>query len=181
MFRSLRHAVSLSAALLLTGAIVAVVVTAGCGGNGGGGETRTPDASSTPNAISTDGTIILTSTGDLDALTVSEAAVGDEIVVTGSEWTNLGSVSFYLVTEEQTGRSFLVEEDAVKLGEVMPTEDGTISFRFRLADSYQTPNGDQVRIEAGEQWRLQACQNTEPVSGLRGAHCSARGPLTVVE
>lgn len=173
-----RHAILVSAALLLMGAIVAAVVTAGCGSNGGTATRRTSDVRSTPAATSTDGVIDVTGTGDLDALTVSEVAVGDEIVVTGSEWTNSeGSVRFYLA-DEQT-ESALQLFDLVPVGETMPADDGTISFRFRLAESYERRNGDDVRIEAGQQWYVAAYQDTEPAPGLRGSHGASVGPLTV--
>lgn len=176
MSRSLlRDAAFVSAGFLLMGAIVATVVAAGCGGNGGS------TTSGAPDVTARDGVIDVTGTGSLDSLAVKDVRLGDEIAVTGSEWTNGQSpVRVYLLTSEQVEDRVVFPGNLVKLAEEWP-EDGAISFRFRLADNYQTPNGDQVRIEAGQQWRLQACQDTEDVSGLHGAHCSARGPLTVVE
>lgn len=167
----LRQALLVSTALLLTGAVVAVAATAGCGSNGSGGTTRTPS----------DG-ILTPTTGDLDDLVVSEARVGDEIVVTGGEWTNLPGepVRFYLLTEDQIDRA-VIPSQMVRLGQVMPSEDGTVSFRFRLAESYERSNGDEVRIEAGQRWYVRASQRTEPAPGLSGARGSTEGPLTVVE
>lgn len=171
---NMRQALLISAALLLTGAVVAVAVTAGCGTDG-------RSARRTPDAIGT-GDIILTSTGDLDDLPVSEARVGDEIMVTGSEWTNIGPVGFYLLTGGQREHAFN-PRDAVRLGEITPAEDGAISFRFRLAESYETRNGDRVEIEEGQRWYVAAYQRTEPPApGLGGgSHGTDVGPLTVVE
>ena len=62
--------------------------------------------------------------------------------------------------------------------EVMPAEDGAVSFRFRMAEKYERPNGDDVRIEAGQQWYVGAYQNTES-DGFHGSHGAIIGPLTV--
>lgn len=166
----LRQALLTSAALLLSAAVVAVVASAGCGRNGSGATTRTPS----------DG-ILTPATGDLDHLVVSEARIGEEIVLTGSGWTNLPGepVRFYLTDEEIEKASQLL--DLVSLGQMMPAEDGTVSFRFRLAESYERRNGEKVQIEAGQRWDVIAYQTTEPAPGLRGSHGASAGTLTVVE
>ena len=159
---------------------MAVGLSSACGDDSSG-ETLTATRTPGGNTLTpTSGDIVLRTSGHLDDLSVSEAAVGDEIKLTGSEWTNVAGarVRFYLLTKEQTEQTFN-PADAVILGDATPSEDGAVSFKVRLAGSYETENGDRVEIEAGQRWHVGAFQRTEPAAGLEGSHGSFVGPLTV--
>lgn len=161
------RALLLSATILLMGVVLAVVVTAACGNDNGSVE---PEGT---GVISTEDAIFVTS-GELDDLRISAAQVADEIVVTGSKWTAIGPVRFYLLTKEQLDQVLFDQRHAVTLGDVTPEEDGAVSLRFRLASSYETASGERVQIEAGQQWYVAAFQSTG-----RGSHGTGVGPLTV--
>lgn len=188
-----RPAILASAALLVAGAVAAAVFTALWTNNGDSKTSRAPNrfvtrtalsnALATVTALNTMSTVInAAGKGDLESLSVTQARLGDEIVVTGSDWTNTESpVRFYLLTEEEADLKIVLPSDTVRLGEAEPDEQGVISFQFRLEQTYETPGGRQVDIREGEKWVIMACQATEPAAGLRGSHCSSREPFTVFD
>lgn len=103
-----------------------------------------------------------------------EARPGQTIRVTGTDWNGIGPVKIYLLTEEQYGApGFRFEDEPVSLGE-QTTADGTVSLEFRLAASYETPDGSALVIRPGQELYVMAKQETE-----RGAHRSGSGPLIV--
>lgn len=163
------RALLFSATIILLGVVAAVTLTAACRN-----ENRSP-IDSTPAGTNgaQDGTVVTAGNGKLDDLKINEAQVGDELVVTGSAWTAFGSVRFYLLTKEQLQEGLFDPRHAVTLGDVTPERDGGVSFRFRLASSYETPS-ESVRIEAGQQWYVAAFQSVG-----RGSHGTGVGPLTV--
>lgn len=157
---------------MLFTAVAAVAATTACG------ESTEDTVTGPSDGRVTSGVIDATGSGDLDALPAAEAKIGDDIAVTGSEWSDLGAVRFYLLTEEQAEGSFL-PGSAVFLGEATPREDGGISFRFPIAEAYDTPNGARVVIRSGQRWFVAGFQTTQPGSGIGGSHGSFVGPLTI--
>lgn len=152
--------------LLAAGAGVAWGFTAAC------------DSDSEPSVTSSQRSrepSTIENTGSID-INRAEASPGEEVVVTGSKWNGVGPISFFLLTQEQFGEGSLraYEREAVRLGEVTADADGSVILRFRLAESYDTPDGNGLRIEAGLKLYVHAQQSTEG-----GAYGEGVGPLTV--
>lgn len=163
--------VILQRGLLLGGAILlalvgATVVMGVCTGNGSVlRNVPTVDVGGVNNAAA----------GRLDRLSSSTARPGDEIVITGREWAGEGPVEVFLLTGEQVASDRDDPREWVVLGEARPEQDGAISLHFRLAESYETPAGTRVPIEAGQTWYVWAYQST----GQGGSHGMGVGPLTI--
>jgi hypothetical protein len=138
-----------------------LVLGAACGDdsddNGGSGTpevTAGPDATRTPPPVQTAGTL------SVDATT---AAVGQALTVTGAGWEAGNAVSFYLLTEEQSGDNqtaarAIANQEAVKLGESDVDADGNISFEFSIDQGLTTESGDPLTVESGAELTVFALQ-----------------------
>lgn len=158
--KQLKYAVVLTAGISIT-VLSLFAVLGACDG-----DTQSPTETGT----------IPPSDGTLDDLEIAEGGIGDEIVLTGKEWNDGRSVTFYLLTEDQfhDGRSQRYEQETVRLGDVMPQQDGTVALNFRLEPRYSTPNGHDWIIQPGQKVYIVAVQQSS--DGARG---SGVGPLTI--
>ena len=149
----------LAASLLASGTALAFGFTAACDGEPRPAETG---ISTGVTAVGHEGTI------DLER---SQLGLGEEVVITGSGWNGNGPVKIYLLTEEQVlagGSVRAIEREAVRLGEVTPDGDDSVIFRFRLAETYERPDGNPLRIETGQKLFVFAQQDTERGSSGEG-------------
>ena len=149
----------LAASLLASGTALTFGFTAACGGDPHPAETG---ISIGVTAVGHEGTI------DLER---SPLGLGEEVVITGSGWNGNGPVKIYLLTEEQVlagGSVRAIEREAVRLGEVTPCGDDSVIFRFRLAKTYEMPDGNLLRIETGQKLFVFAQQDTERGSSGEG-------------
>lgn len=163
--RVMKPAVVLGAVVLLMIFLLSLGLTAVCDS-----ETAAPRVQR-PTVRSTE-VITIESGGKLE-LETREARAGATVQVTGTEWNGIGPVRFYLLTEEQY-RAHAPFPDAISLGEQTVAGNGSLSFEFRLAERYQTLDGELFIIAPGQKLYIAAVQRTE-----RGAHWISRGPLIV--
>lgn len=163
------RALLFSATITLLGVVAVITLTAACRNENG----SPIEPTSTETNGAQDGTVVTGGNGKLDHLQINEAKVGDEIVVTGSAWTAVRPVRFYLLTKEQLQAGLFDQRHAITLGDATPEHDGAVAFSFRLASNYQTPS-ESVRIQAGQQWYVAAFQSLG-----QGSHGTGVGPLTV--
>ena len=139
--------------LIGTLSVVALVVTACGGSDSSTAEAPTVDATlragAAPECFPKDDTIH-TSTGGILRLECREAAIGERVRVTATNWNHENPLQFFLLTEEQSKLGFaeLKEADIVELGEV-PVTDGEAYFDLVLASSYETVKGNKLDVAPG--------------------------------
>lgn len=163
---SSRRSTVLRRTMILAGMVTSVALAVACRGGG--------QINSSETSVKSTPATILPASGTLDDLQTDAAKVGDEMTLTGRDWMRGETVRFYLLTKEQSD-SLFDPEQVISLGNIQAQEDGTVSFKFRLQNRYDTPGGERREIEVGQQWYIQAFQSIG-----QGSHGVGVGPLRVI-
>ena len=149
-------------ATLLAGALLV-----GCGGSG-----DTPTANGSDRPIASEKL-----RGKLTSVEPSEVAIGDELVVNGTDWLVGPAVTHYLLKEEgfRDYKFMQIEEEGFEIGSEAASADGAISFRFELQASYESASGQSFAIAPGATFYVAAVQRADS-----NGHAAGRGPIIVV-